>query len=318
MPGECVLAIVGSGSTRLEIEGFAGLPVIGSARLIKPQPQWPRGEERCSSPPSISPGIRGSRDGVEPRVDFLRVRATRKPRWTRYRPSGSASLGTVGVARLIGRGGCGRRRTSDLPIGLDQPTGARRGTRLTALLAKAIRELVAEDLARHRAGLVADDRREFARQQVFVHLDELTSSDGGGWMPCVSTEEEQLLARTVLDALFGMGRLQALVDDPHIENIDINGCDRVWATFADGSKTVMSPVADSDAGVGGPGPIGGQQVRAVGDGGSTSPVRSWTSGCRTEAAVSGDGGAAEAGGLDPSAPILRPVALRPRRLGNPR
>ncbi len=42
----------------------------------------------------------------------------------------------------------------------------------------------------------------------------------------------------MLDALFGLGRLQALVDDPDIENIDVNGCDRVWATFADGIQAV--------------------------------------------------------------------------------
>ena len=118
---------------------------------------------------------------------------------------------------------------------------------MTPLLAKTIRELVAEDLATPQAaGLVADDRREFARQQVFAHLDDLTSGAAGGWIPCESTEDEQQLARTVLDALFGMGRLQALIEDPEIENIDINGCDRVWATFADGSKQLMSPVADSD------------------------------------------------------------------------
>jgi pilus assembly protein CpaF len=54
------------------------------------------------------------------------------------------------------------------------------------------------------------------------------------------------LAQTVLDALFGMGRLQSLIDDSEIENIDINGCDRVWASYADGSKRLMAPIADSD------------------------------------------------------------------------
>ncbi len=118
---------------------------------------------------------------------------------------------------------------------------------MTRLLAKAIRELVAEDLATPQAaGLVADDRREFARQQVFAHLDDLTSGTDGEWLPCESSEDEQQLAQAVLDALFGMGRLQALIDDPEIENIDINGCDRVWATFADGSKQLMRPIADSD------------------------------------------------------------------------
>jgi Flp pilus assembly CpaF family ATPase len=118
---------------------------------------------------------------------------------------------------------------------------------MTLLLAKAIRELVAEDLATPQAaGLIADDRREFARQQVFAHLDDLTSGSDGGWLPFESTADEQQLAQTVLDALFGMGRLQALIDDPEIENIDINGCDRVWATFANGSKQLMEPIADSD------------------------------------------------------------------------
>jgi pilus assembly protein CpaF len=62
----------------------------------------------------------------------------------------------------------------------------------------------------------------------------------------ISPEASIKCPQSVLDALFGMGRLQALIDDPRIENIDINGCDRVWATFADGSKRMMEPIADSD------------------------------------------------------------------------
>jgi len=64
--------------------------------------------------------------------------------------------------------------------------------------------------------------------------------------PSTDTAEEQVLAQSVLDALFGMGGLQRLIDDPDIENIDINGCDRVWVTFADGSKRLMPAIADSD------------------------------------------------------------------------
>ncbi|MGO8871608.1 MAG: CpaF family protein [Acidimicrobiales bacterium] len=118
---------------------------------------------------------------------------------------------------------------------------------MKADLAAEIRELVAEDLAAPEAALlVGDDRREFARQQVFIHLDHLTGAAGDG-LEGDTTEREQRLAKSVLDALFGMGRLQALVDEPSIENIDINGCDRVWATFADGTKRLMAPVAESDA-----------------------------------------------------------------------
>ena len=111
----------------------------------------------------------------------------------------------------------------------------------------AIREQVAEDLALpSNADLDVEDRRELARQQVFVHLDALTTGNRAGWAPCPSSEEEQLLAQSVLDALFGLGRLQTLIDNRDIENIDVNGYDRVWVTFADGTKELGSPVADSD------------------------------------------------------------------------
>jgi Flp pilus assembly CpaF family ATPase len=97
---------------------------------------------------------------------------------------------------------------------------------------------------------VGDDRREFARRQIFAHLDVLTAGEDNrppteGQSQLV-LEDEQRLAQAVLDALFGMGRLQSLIDDPDIENIDINGCDRVWVTYADGSKRMMPGIADSD------------------------------------------------------------------------
>jgi Flp pilus assembly CpaF family ATPase len=119
------------------------------------------------------------------------------------------------------------------------------------IIASAIRERVAEDLASpEAAALVGEDRREFARRQIFAHLDLLSAGEDR-WLHADSESQpvqadEQRLAQSVLDALFGMGRLQSLIDDPDIENIDINGCDRVWATYADGSKRMMPDVADSD------------------------------------------------------------------------
>lgn len=43
------------------------------------------------------------------------------------------------------------------------------------------------------------------------------------------------------------GGLQALLDDPRITNIFVNGCDRVWVRFADGTKQQVPAVAASDA-----------------------------------------------------------------------
>ena len=81
---------------------------------------------------------------------------------------------------------------------------------------------------------------------MFVHLDALTTGNHAGGPRAPSPEDEQELAQSVLDALFGLGRLQTLIDNPDIENIDVNGCDRVRVTFADGSKQLASSVADSD------------------------------------------------------------------------
>ena len=118
---------------------------------------------------------------------------------------------------------------------------------MTQALASRIRRRVAEDLAGvDGEALRGADRKEFARRQAFRHLDALTAGDDSGETTPLTPDEEEGIARTVLDALFGLGRLQALVDDPDIENIDINGCDRVWATFADGSKRLMAPVAETD------------------------------------------------------------------------
>src|ERR1019366_4695198 len=119
--------------------------------------------------------------------------------------------------------------------------------RVNESLTTTLRRRVAEDLAADTvADLSGDDRREFARERAFLHLDALSvERDGRHATPQTPIEEEEL-AQAALDAPFGLGRLQNLVDDNRIENIDINGCARVWATFADGSKRLMDPVADSD------------------------------------------------------------------------
>ncbi|MDF5758426.1 CpaF/VirB11 family protein [Spongiactinospora sp. TRM90649] len=58
--------------------------------------------------------------------------------------------------------------------------------------------------------------------------------------------EERVLAEAVYNEIFALGRLQPFVDDPQVENIDVNGCDQVWITYRDGSKMAGPPIADSD------------------------------------------------------------------------
>ena len=58
---------------------------------------------------------------------------------------------------------------------------------------------------------------------------------------------EQSMTTAVLDEQFGLAGLQPLLDDPQIENINVNGHDRVFVRYADGTRARVAPIAESDA-----------------------------------------------------------------------
>ncbi|MHB1615130.1 MAG: CpaF family protein [Actinomycetes bacterium] len=117
-------------------------------------------------------------------------------------------------------------------------------------LVRELREAVSRELGeqlRARPGLSADSQRELARsliaQRVAAWSDRQATSNGH---TSPGLAQEAQLADAVLAAIFGLGRIQPLVDDPAIENVDISGCDRVWIEYADGRIEPGAPVADSD------------------------------------------------------------------------
>jgi Flp pilus assembly CpaF family ATPase len=111
-----------------------------------------------------------------------------------------------------------------------------------------LRADVADDLAASGGReLALADRRELARQLALTRLRDVAAERVAIGRTPIEPSDEQHLTHAVLDALFGLGRLQALVDDSEIENIDVNGCERVWVTYANGEKRLMEPIADSDA-----------------------------------------------------------------------
>lgn len=65
--------------------------------------------------------------------------------------------------------------------------------------------------------------------------------------PLLDADTEQAVITEVLNSVFGLAGLQPLIDDPAIENININGCDRVFLRYADGTRTTAPPVAATDA-----------------------------------------------------------------------
>lgn len=119
---------------------------------------------------------------------------------------------------------------------------------MSAATVQEVRALVAERLAASADAALDDgERRALARRLAEEALDERARQDmGAGWAPR-SAEDDAALVDDVLDMLFGLGGLQRLIDDPSVENIDVNGCDCVWVTHADGTKVRLGRVAASDA-----------------------------------------------------------------------
>jgi Flp pilus assembly CpaF family ATPase len=90
------------------------------------------------------------------------------------------------------------------------------------------------------------DQRQFGRQLISEALEAEARAAVAAGRPALDLAAEDAVAQAVADALFGLGRLQRLLDDPQIENINAQGCDRVFVRFADGTRARVDPIADSD------------------------------------------------------------------------
>lgn len=101
-------------------------------------------------------------------------------------------------------------------------------------------------LGEDRTHVSREAQEEQGRTIVLELLDaaaaEAVLAGGRPWSPGM----QQRLAQAVFDSLFRLGRLQPLVDDDTVENIIINGYDRVRLEHTDGTITVGPPVAESD------------------------------------------------------------------------
>ena len=121
-------------------------------------------------------------------------------------------------------------------------------------IVKRLRGDVGDRLAEQRrrdaaAGLQpmsGEDERQFARAIIAQVLEEHARSEITVGRPPPNAQEEEELASAIHAALFGVGRLQPLLEDQQIENIDVNGCDRVFLGYADGREVMGEPVAESD------------------------------------------------------------------------
>ena len=111
-----------------------------------------------------------------------------------------------------------------------------------ARLSERERELATEG----RPPLSSADEQALGRQLIGEALERRASEALRNRAAVLPVPEEDALARAVFDALFRLNRLQRLLDDPEIENINANGADQVWVRYADGRRERVEPIAASD------------------------------------------------------------------------
>jgi pilus assembly protein CpaF len=131
-----------------------------------------------------------------------------------------------------------RRRSADEQQGIDWALVAAFRTQASDQLSAAIGQ---------DRGLLGRAAQEELGRAIIVELlaseaAESLSAGRDSW----SLVEQDALAEAVFDSLFGLGRLQPLVDDEEIENIEITGCDQVLLDFSDGTLRPGPAVAETD------------------------------------------------------------------------
>jgi Flp pilus assembly CpaF family ATPase len=90
------------------------------------------------------------------------------------------------------------------------------------------------------------DEQALGAQLIAEALEADARAALGQGRPLRSAGEDDALAKAVFDALFRLGPLQRLLDDPEVENINANGADDVWLRYSDGRRERAGPIAGSD------------------------------------------------------------------------
>lgn len=117
--------------------------------------------------------------------------------------------------------------------------------RLAGQLRVEVAEALATNEMRSEGGPPEAAMIELARSLTARALEE-RRADGAAIAPGREPSSDQLVADLVIAMLFGLGLLQMYLEDPLVENIDVNGADRGFVTYADGRKEAAGPFAESD------------------------------------------------------------------------
>lgn len=118
---------------------------------------------------------------------------------------------------------------------------------LVAMLRKKAADLQAREIV-SRPGMTDAEKEELGRHHIMTVVNdeaaELVRNSGqkSDW----TVDFRERLVRAIFDEMFRLGRYQALIDDPNVENIHIHGFDEVYVDYGGGRMEKRGPIAMSD------------------------------------------------------------------------
>ncbi len=118
-----------------------------------------------------------------------------------------------------------------------------------AALARQVHAAVVDRLAGApgRDAMDPADVRQMVLSWIQAELDLEAGRRISGRQPQLDHSVERAVSRSVENALWGLGRIQELLDVPGVEDIHITGCDQPVLRMADGSIRIAEhPIADTD------------------------------------------------------------------------
>ena len=93
-----------------------------------------------------------------------------------------------------------------------------------------------------------EQHRELAKNLLDQILDRYAHEQIAHGIAPLTSEEEHQIKTAVWAELFGAGwQLQSILDNPSVENININGYNNCWVKYANGTKKPIGQIAKSDA-----------------------------------------------------------------------
>jgi pilus assembly protein CpaF len=130
-------------------------------------------------------------------------------------------------------------------------TRRRTGTTVEAAAVRArIADVLSEEvLARQEtdgAGLSAAEERDLARLAATAEVATINQRRRRDGEAILDATVEAAIVDDAVAAVVGLGRLQALLDDPDVGDVHVRGSEPVWVRLRDGRREEREPIVDTD------------------------------------------------------------------------